>query len=439
MGSLGRGAAPVLRLRVQSVHRADGAALPRRHRPQTGHTGDHDWLINERGVATVEPFTGSCVHGVLWRVSDHDLATLDSAEGVPVRYRRDRLIVHTDDGPSPAWVYVDPRVEPGPPRPGYLERIIDGARHHGLPHRWIDFLHRWDPAHWPHSHVASDGAAPQTLSELLADPAVIELKPVAIPVRLPGHPRRRSGADDGRHRRAAADAAGASVYLLRHPRAIRTIYRRPAISPQASARLSEFLEHVDVVVSVHGYGRIGRSTQLLAGGGNRALAQHLARHIDVPGYQVVTDLDAIPAELRGLHPDNPVNRGAAAAPSSNSPRGCAGSAHAASYPVTTVSRRRPPCWCGAWSPRRTPGRVDRSHTHPRGPVLRIVGVETMNPELTPALYPLRVTHLRRSPVHHYAEHRSYSWYVDIDRLPGCRAGCARSPGSRPSTTSTAPR
>ncbi len=41
----------------------------------------------------------------------------------------------------------------------------------------------------------------------------------------------------------------------------------------------------------------------------------------------------------------------------------------------------------------------------------------MNPELTPALYPLRVTHLRRSPVHHYAEHRSYSWYVDIDRLP----------------------
>jgi phage replication-related protein YjqB (UPF0714/DUF867 family) len=28
----------------------------------------------------------------------------------------------------------------------------------------------------------------------------------------------------------------------------------------------------------------------------------------VPGYQVVTDLDAIPRELRGLHPDNPVNR-----------------------------------------------------------------------------------------------------------------------------------
>lgn len=34
-----------------------------------------------------------------------------------------------------------------------------------------------------------------------------------------------------------------------------------------------------------------------------------------------------------------------------------------------------------------------------------------------ALYPTRVTHLHRSPVHHYGEHRSYSWYVDIDDMP----------------------
>ena len=47
---------------------------------------------------------------------------------------------------------------------------------------------------------------------------------------------------------------------------------------------------------------------LLAGGRNRALAAHLARHIELPGYQVITDLEAIPSELRGLHPENPVNR-----------------------------------------------------------------------------------------------------------------------------------
>lgn len=37
--------------------------------------------------------------------------------------------------------------------------------------------------------------------------------------------------------------------------------------------------------------------------------------------------------------------------------------------------------------------------------------------LTPALYRTRITHLRRSPVHHYTERSSYSWYVDVDALP----------------------
>ena len=34
-----------------------------------------------------------------------------------------------------------------------------------------------------------------------------------------------------------------------------------------------------------------------------------------------------------------------------------------------------------------------------------------------ALYRTRITHLRRAPVHHYFEHRSYSWFVDLDALP----------------------
>ena len=37
--------------------------------------------------------------------------------------------------------------------------------------------------------------------------------------------------------------------------------------------------------------------------------------------------------------------------------------------------------------------------------------------LTPALYRTRITHLRRATVHHYFEHHSYSWYVDVDQLP----------------------
>ena len=106
----------------------------------------------------------------------------------------------------------------------------------------------------------------------------------------------------------AADAADASLYVVRHPDHYPHHLPSARYRAAESERLAEFLEHVDVAVSLHGYGRIGRSTQLLAGGRNRALAEHLARHVSVPGYQVVTDIDAIPRELRGLHPDNPVNR-----------------------------------------------------------------------------------------------------------------------------------
>ena len=54
-------------------------------------------------------------------------------------------------------------------------------------------------------------------------------------------------------------------------------------------------------------------------------------------------------------------------------------------------------------------------------LLRIAVVETAQTlvaaPVTPAIYPSRVTHLHRSPVQHYAEHRNYSWYVDVDELP----------------------
>ena len=48
---------------------------------------------------------------------------------------------------------------------------------------------------------------------------------------------------------------------------------------------------------------------------------------------------------------------------------------------------------------------------------RIGGAHRASAVMTPALYRTRITHLRRAPVHHYFEHRSYSWYVDIDELP----------------------
>jgi phage replication-related protein YjqB (UPF0714/DUF867 family)/gamma-glutamylcyclotransferase (GGCT)/AIG2-like uncharacterized protein YtfP len=288
---------------TQMAHRCPDATNPR---PAT--LADHDWLINERGVATVEPLDGAQVHGVLWQISDKDLEVLDSAEGVPVRYRRDRMTVHTDDGPADAWVYVDHRVETGAPRPGYLERIMAGAVHHGLPQRWLDFLERWDPMNWPRRLEPSELPAPQTLSTLLDTPGVIEASTLRSRFGfLAIHGGGLEKMTDVIAERAAQDA-DASVYVVRHPENYPHHLPSSSYRVGESARLDAFLDHVDVVVSLHGYGRIGRTMQLLAGGGNRALAAHLAHHVSVPGYQVVTDLEAIPRELRGLHQDNPVNR-----------------------------------------------------------------------------------------------------------------------------------
>lgn len=198
---------------TQMGRRCPGAVDPVRAR-----LDGHDWLINERGVATVEPFAGSQVHGVLWQVTDRDLAALDRAEGVPVRYRRDRLTVHTVDGPTSAWVYIDHRVEPGPPRPGYLERILAGAAHHELPHRWIEFLRRWDPMHWPQRAISSTSHAPQSFSDLLADPEVAESSTLRSRFGfLAIHGGGLEQMTDVIAERAA-EASGASVYVVRHPK-----------------------------------------------------------------------------------------------------------------------------------------------------------------------------------------------------------------------------
>ena len=196
----------------QMAQRCPDAGNPRR-----AVLTDHDWLINQRGVATVEPFDGTQVHGVVWDVSDHDLATLDSAEGVPSRYRRDQMTVQIDDGHLDAWVYIDHRVDPGPPRPGYLERIIDGALHHRLPQSWIDFLRRWDPSRWPRPRSRPTTPAPQSLSELLAEPGVVEVSQLRSRFGfLAIHGGGLEEMTDVIAERAA-DAAGASVYLIRHP------------------------------------------------------------------------------------------------------------------------------------------------------------------------------------------------------------------------------
>jgi phage replication-related protein YjqB (UPF0714/DUF867 family) len=107
----------------------------------------------------------------------------------------------------------------------------------------------------------------------------------------------------------AAQAVGASYYGVLQPPDLQWHIPSTQFDPEHSEHLAAFIDHVDVVITVHGYGRDGHWATLLLGGTNRALAEHLADHLRdaLPAYEIRHDLDRIPTELRGLHPRNPVN------------------------------------------------------------------------------------------------------------------------------------
>lgn len=109
---------------------------------------------------------------------------------------------------------------------------------------------------------------------------------------------------------AAAARSGASYYGVLQPKGLRWHVPSVQVDPSHSERLATFLEHVDVVVTVHGYGRAGYWATLLLGGRHRHLAEHLAHHLRprLPAYELATAMDRIPQPLRGLSPRNPVNR-----------------------------------------------------------------------------------------------------------------------------------
>ena len=109
--------------------------------------------------------------------------------------------------------------------------------------------------------------------------------------------------------RRAAEASAASLYAIVQPPGMREHFTSTTVDPELSPQLAKFLDHVDIVITVHGFGRRGMFGSMLLGGQNRAFAEHVGAAIraELPAYDVLTDLDTIPKNLRGLHERNPVN------------------------------------------------------------------------------------------------------------------------------------
>jgi phage replication-related protein YjqB (UPF0714/DUF867 family) len=147
-------------------------------------------------------------------------------------------------------------------------------------------------------------------AELLAHPAVREDASFAGPV---GFMAFHAGLESGTFEIAAAAAAasGASLYTVRQPADLRWHVPSALVDPGGSEVLATWLDHVERVIAVHGYGRRLRPWDVLVGGADPDRAREVAAglqaaHLDT--LRIVVDPEEIPAGLRGRHPDNPVNR-----------------------------------------------------------------------------------------------------------------------------------
>ena len=97
----------------------------------------------ERGVANITPMPGARTCGALYLLTADDFARLDRTEGVHFElYRRVRVeVVAPNQERITAFAYHSSVVVDGrKPSPRYMRLLLEGAREHGLPAEWIQFL-----------------------------------------------------------------------------------------------------------------------------------------------------------------------------------------------------------------------------------------------------------------------------------------------------------
>lgn len=105
------------------------------------------------GVASPQLAHGRSVWGVIHDLDDDDVAALDRVQGWIAPHDQHNLcdrdlaaveLTRPDDGSIPrrvrALVYTARPYNPSPPAPGYMEALLRGARHHGLPEEYIEEL-----------------------------------------------------------------------------------------------------------------------------------------------------------------------------------------------------------------------------------------------------------------------------------------------------------
>lgn len=114
-----------------------------------GYVPNHDLVFNRRGsyrpggVASIEPFDGRNVYGVIWAISPEELKEMDRIED-PDAYERVEMDVISENGSAVrCHVYIAFSQGEFIADQPYLELIISAAKSSGLPEEWINRIEQY--------------------------------------------------------------------------------------------------------------------------------------------------------------------------------------------------------------------------------------------------------------------------------------------------------
>ena len=106
----------------------------------------HRFMIFDEGYASVVRDPQRVVWGMVWDLALADMPALDRYESLSTGlYTKVIQPVVTEQGPRRAIVYIGRSASPGTPLPGYMEGVVEAARHAGLPEEYIRSLGMWLP------------------------------------------------------------------------------------------------------------------------------------------------------------------------------------------------------------------------------------------------------------------------------------------------------
>lgn len=105
------------------------------------HKRSHDGSAKADAVFTA--VSTDRVWGVVYRVHRSDKPVLDRYEFLGIGYDHEEVEVMVEDGTLRAWMYVARREAIDPsllPYSWYHDYLVHGAREHGLPESYVDYL-----------------------------------------------------------------------------------------------------------------------------------------------------------------------------------------------------------------------------------------------------------------------------------------------------------